>query len=221
MIIPAILVNTFGEFETQIKKMEKNFTRVQIDVMDGKFTPNKSFADAKKINGLKTKTKYELHLMVDDPLAEIKKWKKVKKIYRVVFHIESKSSPEKTISAIRKRGWQVGIAVNPETSLDKIKPYRELANLILFMTARPGHQGAKFLPKMKEKINKFKKFLNERTTKKNSKTPAIAVDGGIKKSNIGDIKKSGADIFYIGSALSMAKDAKLAYNTLKKKLANS
>lgn len=206
MIIPTILVSSFDEFAMQARKLEGVCDYAQIDVMDGIFVPNKSFSDIEKINGLKSDLKWELHLMVADPLAEMAKWKEVKNVFRVIFHIEATADPEKIIAAIHGNCWQAGIALNPETPLPAIEPYLNLVDLILFLTIHPGKQGTKFLPEVKEKIKELARL---------DKKPLIAVDGGIKSHNIAEIKSWGVDIFCVGSALVMAKDIKKTYKELE------
>ena len=89
MIIPAILVKTFADFEQQAKKL--SFAPlIQIDVMDGEFVPNKSFDEIEKIKELNLNNEWELHLMVNHPLKEIEKWKTVKNIKRVFFILNVK-----------------------------------------------------------------------------------------------------------------------------------
>ena len=199
MIIPAILVNTFEEFTAHIKRVENLFDLAQIDVMDGEFVPNKSFSEIDEINNLKTNIKFELHLMVTHPLAELQKWKNIKNISRVIFHIESKDNPEEVINYCRGKCWQVGIAINPETGLETIKPYLNLIDEVLFLTVHPGKQGALFLPEVGQKIKEFAKI----------KTRLLcAVDGGIKMHNIKEVASWGVDVFCVGSSLIMADDVK-------------
>ena len=42
----------------------------------------------------------------------------------------------------------------------------------------------------------------------------MAVDGGINKHNIAGVKSWGVDIFYVGSALTQAKNLKKSYEEL-------
>ena len=187
IIIPAILAHKFSDLEKQAKKMENIFDYIQIDVMDGEFVPNKSFEEIGKINDLHLKCKLELHLMVNDPIAEMEKWKDVKNIFRVIFHIETPQDPQTVINYIRGKCWQVGIALNPDTSLSAVEPFLSLADLILFMTVYPGRQGAPFVPQVLEKI---KDFVNQHTNQLTQQL-LIAVDGGVNKENIAALKNAG------------------------------
>lgn len=210
MIIPAILVKTFAEFETQAKKLSFS-PIIQIDVMDGKFVANKSFEEVEKINGLNLKNEWELHLMVEHPLAELEKWKNVRNILRVIFHLECQDNTEQTIEAIKKCGFEAGIAINPETGVQRIHPFLKDIEVVLFMTVHPGMQGAPFVPSVEKHVKKLNKILSERNFR-----PQIAVDGAIKLENIEKVKKWGVNNFCVGSAIVGSPDPKEAFNQLNK-----
>ncbi|EKD43981.1 MAG: hypothetical protein ACD_72C00048G0004 [uncultured bacterium] len=208
MIIPAILVKSFDEFETQAKKL--SFAPLaQIDIMDGEFVPNKSFEGIEKINDLNLPTEWELHLMVNHPLAELKKWQTVKNIKRVIFHIESEDNPQTVIQTIKNSGQEVGLAIKPETNITEILPYLSQINEVLFMTVHPGQQGASFVSEVKEKIIDFKKLLESKEI-----DLIIAVDGAVNKNNIQEIKNWGVNNFCVGSAIVAATNPELVYTEL-------
>lgn len=205
-IIPAILTPNFNEFKQILNRLKELFPIVQIDVMDGAFVKNKSFEEIDQVKKIKTDIKYELHLMVEHPLQEMEKWADNPNIHRVIFHTESKDNIEKCLAYAHGRCWQTGLAVNPETSVEKIQPYLEKINEVLFLTVHPGHQGAPLIPEVKEKIKEFVKIPSH---------PLCAVDGGVNQTNILELKKIGVDIFYIGGTLVHADDIRETYEELK------
>jgi len=232
-IIPSILVPTFDEFARQVRRLEGIFDWVQIDVMDGQFVNNKSFDEIEKINDLGLKLNFELHLMVEHPIDELEKWYEVKNIKRVIFHVESKDNPKEVVARIRGKCYEAGIALNPETNLEKIEPYLDLVDMILFMTVHPGQQGAKFLPEVGEKIKQFincysretclpvrqngdlsKSVTDSRVRGNDKLRPLIAVDGGVNADNISSIKSWGVNFSGVGSAIAMAADVKETYKKL-------
>lgn len=207
MIVPAILTPTFDEFEKQVKRLSPIFPLIQIDIMDGEFVDNKSFDDIDRINEIENLPDLELHLMVNHPLAEMEKWANVRNIKKIIFHIESLDDPNKVIAKINGRCAQTGIALNPETPLENVLPYLEHINEILFMTVHPGHQGAVFVPEVKNKILDFIKLESR---------PLCAVDGGINEKNIAEVKSWGVEIFCVGSAITKADDVEKAYKNIIK-----
>ena len=229
-IIPAILVPTYQELKKQLKQTEPFFDYVQIDIMDGQFVNNKSFnynddRDLNKFfnNEIETKLKYELHLMVKNPLDEIAKWEKVKNVFRVIFHIECDDEPMKILAKIKENGWQAGVALNPETPIENILPYLNQIKMLLFMTVHPGKQGNLFVEEVGKKV---KKLIDKPPLKlpliKGEKTnrPIIAVDGGINEKNIALVKSWGVEIFNVGSALMKTNNIEKEHQKLKQIINN-
>lgn len=209
-IIPSILESTFDGFVSKLKKVEAFFPFVQIDVMDGKFVEAKSFAEVERVKEIETNLRYELHLMVQDPIAEMEKWKDNTKVFRVIFPIED-GDPSEAIAYARAGGWQVGLVLNPDTKLSAVEPYFALVDLILFMTVYPGKQGQPFVNSVKEKIAQFNKLPTR---------PLGAVDGAVNKTNVHELQALGVDIVYPGSALCGASDVKKALHEMQEILKN-
>jgi ribulose-phosphate 3-epimerase len=208
-IVPSILVPTFAEFSEQAKRLSPVFPLLQIDVMDGEFVDNKSFDEVGDVKNIENLPDLELHLMVRHPLEEMEKWSNVKNIKKIIFHIESSDDPLAVINAIHGRCAQTGIALNPETPLGNVLPYADRVNEILFMTVHPGHQGAAFVPEVKNKILEFAKLENR---------PLCAVDGGINENNIAEVKSWGVDVFCVGSALTKTDNPQKTLDNLLNKI---
>ncbi len=150
-----------------------------VDVMDGHFVPNITLgpdfiANLRKI----TEKTIEAHLMIEYP-------KKYVKVFEdsgadiITLHIESKDFDEAYKSISVKKG----IALNPETDLDRIEKYFGNVDIILIMTVRPGFSGQKFMEEVVPKIERLKKI------KDNEKFNfEIAVDGGINSQTINKVK---------------------------------
>ncbi len=200
-IISSIIAKNQQELKKRIKKII-NLKRFQLDVMDGKFVSNKSLLFNFELPRLK---KYEAHLMIKNP----EKWinKNYKKVDTIIFHIESTKNPLKIIKLIKNKKKNVGIALNPKTSINEIKPYLKNISLVLIMTVNPGKYGAKFLSSTLikiEKLRKIKKDIN------------IEVDGGINSETIIKVNKAGANLFVVGSYFQKSVNIKKDINKLKK-----
>ncbi|MBP6859734.1 MAG: hypothetical protein KBC69_03905 [Candidatus Magasanikbacteria bacterium] len=206
LITPAILAKDLQTFTEQLQKVHTNYSSVQIDVMDGVFVDNKSFSERTELNNIESEAYFELHLMVKDPIAELSQWIEVANISSVVFHIESDVNAEECIRHIRKHNWKVGIALNPETSLEKIIPLAPLVDEVLFMTVHPGHQGSVFLEEVLEKIKEF--------STKNGTGATISVDGGINEQTIKIAVDAGAQKLYVGNAIISASNPEVAHENL-------
>jgi ribulose-phosphate 3-epimerase len=202
-IIPAILTDNFFDFQKKLKKVESLSSWLQIDVSDGKFTSNKTLSPHDLLP-LKFNQNLELHLMVFEPEKYFLTAEKLK-AKRVIVHYEA---VEKNIDEIlsKKYPFTLGLALNPETEVEKILPYLSKINFILILAVTPGAQGQEFQEKVLEKIKRIKTF---------SPKTIVEVDGGINEKTIQNVNQAGADIFVVGSALLKAKEPKKAMENLK------
>ena len=88
-ILPAILAQSHDDFENKIRLVESEIKTVQIDVHDGVLFPHLTYNDTRAIGAIKTDLEYELHLMVENPLAVARDWcEHVPNVNRVIFHAE-------------------------------------------------------------------------------------------------------------------------------------
>ena len=145
---------------------------IHFDVMDGKFVSNKNITVSelpKLIDA--AKKKIDIHFMVNDPGKYIDKIC-FYNIEYITIHYEIKNL-EDYIDKIKNYGFKVGIAVKPETDIEKIYYLLDKINLVLIMSVEPGKSGQKFID-VSDKINKLKQEIINR--KLNVK---ISVDGGI------------------------------------------
>ena len=202
MVVPSIIANSQKELNGRMKKVDSGI--FQLDIMDGKFVKNKSLMFDFKLPKDK---KYEAHLMIENP----KKWieKNWKKTNAIIFHLESTKNPDKIIGLIKNKNRKVGIAINPKTSIDKIKIHLNEVDLVLIMTVNPGKYGSKFIAKALDKIRQIKKI--------NPKME-IEVDGGINDKTIIKAKKAGANRFVVGSFIQESWNPKKDFEILRRKL---
>ena len=203
-IFPAILVHSKEEFLDNIAAIHDVAKQVHIDIADGRFVPNTTWADPDVIQKL-LPLDCELHLMVEDPLKEFLRWKDVKQVKRVLAHVET-TDLHTVIQMIQKSGKEASVAVNADTSVSRAETYLPYADGILFMGIQPGFQGKQFASKVLEKINRFQR---RRTTH------FIEVDGGINEETLPQIQKTGVDAVCIGSAVFKTGNPKENFLRLK------
>lgn len=189
-IIPAILATSEEIYKQQVEQVNLIAVDadgwVHIDFADNVFVQSKTV-------GLDVVQKYpvglkkEAHLMVKDPGLLCSELVNVG-FERIILHLES-DNLDLSINTIKDQV-EVGIAINPETSLEALVPYLNKINLILIMGIRPGFQGQEFIPGMIQKIKSAKQY-----------GVTIEVDGGITPENARMIADAGADGLIIGSHL--------------------
>lgn len=167
-----------------------NVDYIHFDVMDGKFVSNKNITVSelpKLIDN--AKKKIDIHFMVSNPDKYIEKICYYNIEY-ITIHYEIKNL-EDYIDKIKNYGFKVGIAIKPETDIEKIYYLLDKINLVLIMSVEPGKSGQKFI-NVSDKINKLKQEIVNR--KLNVK---ISVDGGINEEVLTYVKE--ADILVSSS----------------------
>lgn len=194
-IIPTILVVTEEEFITRVRSVETFATMAQIDVIDGSWIPGETWADPMTISNIISPLTYELHLMVANPIEHLDAWTELPSIKRVIFHIETVTQPKQVIEAIRFHGWEVGLAVNPETPISAVHDYVSYADEIMFLTVKPGASGRPFEHGALKKIESFAHEVGH---------TVIGVDGGVSRETLPLCIDAGATRLRIGHALTSA-----------------
>ena len=189
-VVPAVLTEDPKVLETIVRQAESFTTYVQFDIMDGQFVPSRSIT-YEHLAAIPMKLSWEVHLMVQHPGDYLEGFLEAG-AQKVIFHYEATSSPGEVISQARKLGLEVGLAVNPGTSLSVILPLASKVDSVLFLTVYPGFYGSQFIPEVLDKVVEFR-----------STAPGveIGVDGGIKEDNIAKIAQVGVDVIYVGSAI--------------------
>lgn len=202
-IVPSIIAKSQKELNERIRKV-KDSKLMHLDIMDGKFVKNKSLFFNFQVPKNK---KYEAHLMVKNPGEWVKKnWSKVNTI---IFHLEScedESEVKDLIKLIKSKKRKAGIAINPRTSINKVKPYLKNISMVLIMMVTPGKYGSRFLPNNLKKIKQLRKLKSNLN---------IEVDGGISLKTIKTVNKAGANSFVSGSYIQNNKNPKKAIKKLQ------
>ncbi len=173
---------------------------IHVDYMDGKFVPNQSFSFRKLKKLYKyTAKRLDVHLMVKSPEKLIRKFAKLNAEYLTI-HVEISKNVERLLDLIHSYGMKAGLALNPETSIEAVKPYLDKIDLILVMSVHPGQGGQVFIEDTEKKVQTLRAFLKE-SKKENV---LIAVDGGINLDTKEKVKE--ADILVSGSYITGSVD---------------
>ena len=209
IISPSILSADFTNLKEDIKKVENLVPWLHIDVMDGHFVPNISIGvpvvkSIRKITNLFLDT----HLMIENPIKYIEPFALAGSDL-ITFHYEA--TQEKTIETIEKIksfNKKVGISIKPKTSVEEIKEYINLVDMVLIMTVEPGFGGQKFMEDCARKIPEVKKY----STNDNL---IIQVDGGINDITAKTCKDLGANSLVAGNYVYNSSDIKQAIESIQ------
>jgi len=183
-IIPAILAKNKQEFDNKINAIKGLVDWVQIDVCNNTFTKTKTYWN------LDIPFKTEVHLMIENP--KIEDWQKAD---RIIVHREAMPP-----GAIHELPDNIGLAFNPQTPVDIIKPF------MLLLGVNPGRSGQKFDPAILPKIQKIRSENSDIN---------IEIDGGINLENGKACVRAGANILAVGNFLFKNNNIKEALERLQ------
>lgn len=196
IVSPSLLSSDFGRLANELTALEEGGLKwVHWDVMDGNFVPNITVgAPVIKCARKFTEMFFDVHLMVDKPERYVDDFVDAGADLLVV-HEEASTHLERTISQIKQKGIQAGVALNPHTPLCNIEYLLPELDLVLIMSVNPGFGGQTFLPFCLDKIATLKEMLV------NAESQAkIQVDGGVTPENVAKIFEAGTDVIVTGSA---------------------
>ena len=178
---------------------------IHIDIMDGIFVPNYQLPIDEVNNlGSFSEKPLDIHLMVNNPNSYIQKLN-IKNIKAITIHLEINENINKIINLIKSKGYEVGIAIKPDTNLSLIDKYINKIDKIIIMSVEPGFGGQKFIDNSVERI---------KTIRNKRKNIIIEVDGGINEETIKKIDNI-ADIAVVGSYITNKDNYQEAINNLK------
>ncbi len=189
ILAPSILAADFSKIEQELKELDEYKVKwVHLDVMDGKFVPNVTF-DSKFVREIRPLTKmfFDVHLMIMNPLKEIKKYVDAG-AELITIHHESADEAQVVIDLIKSYGIKTGISIKPNTEVNEIKHLLDKVDLVLIMSVEPGKGGQSFILKAIDKIKQLKggNYL-------------IEVDGGINEETAKLCLQAGADVLVAGT----------------------
>ncbi len=190
-IIPAILAKDEKEFRRKIDSITDLCETVQIDVMDGVFVDNVTWADPKRIDLMRLPMAYEVHLMIQDPLASLDAWS-VAGCQRAIVHAEAVDDVAEALRQIKLYGMEAGVSLNPETSVESVEAALAEADVVQLMGVHPGHMGQPFEPGTIEKVRALREKFPDLI---------IEVDGGVAVGTARELADAGVDRLVSGSAV--------------------
>ncbi len=207
-ILPSLLSMDFSNIEKSLSEIPNNVNILHLDIMDGVFVNNITFGPViiKHIRKHTNKL-LDAHLMIIDPDKYIDVFAK-NNIDMISFHIETVKNPINTIKKIKSFNIKAGIAINPETSLDKVMSYIDKIDYILIMSVNPGFAGQSFIENVLDKVKVLSQLKNKYQFK-------IEIDGGINYETAKQSIQSGVDWLVSGSFLFNQKNLKQAVEKMK------
>jgi len=196
-VAPSILSADFGRLADEVRAVTvAGADLIHVDVMDGHFVPPMTIGPI-VVEAIRPATELPLdvHLMIERPEHQIPEFVKAG-ANGLTVHVEACADLPGVLGMIRDAGVRPGLALNPATPLEHVRPFFGLIDLLLVMSVNPGWGGQPFVEGSLEKIATAARMRAEAGA-----SFVIEVDGGIKPRNAGQIAAAGADVLVAGSAV--------------------
>src|SRR3989344_2007186 len=213
IIVPAVLPSSHADIEEKLALIARipSVSRVQIDVVDGKFAGPASwpYTTLKELRDMVERGEmlpyldrfaYEIDLMCIDAEHVAEAWLAIG-ASRLTFHAESTTDLLRLLASARRRYGDFvsfGVALNLKSDLALIEQSIGEIEYVQFMgIARIGRQGQPFDRRVLEKVRVL--HLRHPEVK-------IQVDGGVSLDNAQRLIALGVSNLVVGSALLSARD---------------
>ena len=128
---------------------------IHIDMMDGKFVETKQLMCNEVISLCKgLKKPLDVHMMIQDPIPYIRELEVLDNINNITVHSEI-GNIDYYIDCIHTLGIKAGVAINPDTRVDILKPYLDTLDIVLIMGVTPGAGGQKLIIDTLQKVKEL------------------------------------------------------------------
>jgi ribulose-phosphate 3-epimerase len=101
-----------------------------------------------------------------------------------------------------------GVALNPETPVERLEPALEHVDMVLVMSVHPGFGGQRFIPEVLAKVEALRErygFAGD-----------VEMDGGIDVTTVARCAAAGANVLVAGTAVYGADDPAAALRELRR-----
>lgn len=215
-IIPAILPKSFTDLKLGLEQVAGLVPFVQLDILDGKFTPERTWpniggTDPEFVKIIREEEgfplwdeiDFEVDLMVADPEEEFQRWVSAG-AKRLIPHFESFKTPDVAKAFAEKfqsqyggdgsfLALELGMAINIDTPIEVLELLIEHINFVQCMgIAKIGYQRQPFDERVLEKVRAIREKYPELT---------ISIDGGVNLETGAQLLDAGADRLVVGSAI--------------------
>ena len=210
-VSPSILASNFSSLGEEVQSITKaGADYIHVDVMDGHFVPNLTIGpDVVKSIRDKSDIPFDVHLMIDPVQPYIEGFVNAGADI-ISIHPEANDDTDACIKKIKSHNVKVGLAINPDTSWEVVKPYMDVLDLILVMSVHPGFGGQKFIESALDKLKILRNEIDQ-----SGRDIELEIDGGINFENIQSVIDAGADVIVAGTTTFKGGQSEYANNIKK------
>ena len=177
---------------------ENNILLHHTDVMDGKVWP-KVTVDSTYVDSIKTSLIKDVHLLIEEPEKHIEDYAQAGADI-ITVQVEHVADVSKAIATIRSQkntnadGAPIlaGLGIYPTSDFTCVEAYLKDIDVLFVLSVSPTTGSETFFPLVQDRVAKAKSI---------NTNLIVAVDGGIKVNNVGNIAKMRPDTIITGSAI--------------------
>lgn len=203
-ITPSILGIDYGRMNEHLAELAPFSDMFHVDVMDGNFVDNLTIG-APVVKRIKTDVPLDCHLMIKNPHRYIKDFAEAGAA-SITIHAEASLHLPEDVQKIKEAGCKACVAINPDTTVDKLSKVLPMLDMVLVMSVFPGFGGQSFIPEVLEKV----KWLREHYPNLD-----IQIDGGINDKTAPLAIEAGANVLVSGSYVLKSDDPEAAVASLR------
>lgn len=218
-IIPAIIPDSLVELERKLRDLRGAAYRIQIDVMDGTYAPEKSWpyngADREAFEAIRREDDglpywqdfdFEIDLLLNNPEERIEEWALAGAACLIV-HIETTKKLTDIIATCKEKRLEVALALTPSSDPVLLAPHIDDIVFVQVMgNDTVGKHGVTLDPRAYDMIRAIKKRWPDMP---------VGVDIGVNEDTLPKLLEAGATRFASGSAVFGMGDAVRAWKKLE------
>ena len=205
-----MVANPF-RLESDIQTIDTHTDMYHIDIMDGHYVPNiaQSLDFVSQLKPYSTKP-IEVHLMVEKAEKYIDQFIE-SGVHTLVFHPETLESPISDVRAkCARHGVRFGLAINPDQSIEAIKPHLSHLDVVTVMMVYPGFAGQAMVEDALSTIEAVAEY------KRMHRAPyTIEIDGSNNFDTFKHYVRAGAERLILGSGLFKYENLEAGYTAIK------